>query len=86
MSDPKLKLNAVYESAKEQKKKQLCRFMLDMRRAGLKQRVYHDKLLWSGPAVVCKELEVESVLAQTNVPCLSVKKGRQFVVYPKQGL
>lgn len=86
MSDSKLKLNAVYETAKEQNKKQLCRFMQDMRRAGLKQRVYHDNLLWSGPAVVCEELELESVLAQTNVPCLSVKKGIRFVVYPKQGL
>lgn len=86
MSDPKLKLNAVYETAKEQNKRQLCRFMQDMRRAGLKQRVYHDKLTWSGPAVVCEEIEVESVLSQTNVPCLSVKKGHRFVVYPKQGL
>jgi len=84
MSDPKMKLNAVYETAKEQNKKQLCRFMQDMRRAGLKQRVYHDKLLWSGPAVVCED--VEAVLAQTNVPCLSVQKGKRFVVYPKQGL
>jgi hypothetical protein len=84
MSDSKLKLNDVYESAKEQNKKQLCQFMQDMRRAGLKQRVYHDKLLWSGPAVVCED--IASVLAQTNVPCLSVKKGQRFVVYPKQGL
>jgi len=84
MSDRKLKLNDVYESAKEQNKKQLCRFMLDMRRAGLKQRVYHDKLLWTGPAVVCED--VEAVMENTSVPCLSIKKGDRFLVYPKQGL
>lgn len=84
MSDPKLRLNDVYESAREQNKKQLCRFMQDMRRAGLKQRVYHGKLSWSGPAVVCED--AESVLAQTTVPCNAVKKGQRFVVHPKQGL
>ena len=86
MSHPKLKLNAVYETAKEQNKMQLCRFMQDMRRAGLKQRVYHDKVSWSGPAVVCEEIDLKSVIAETNVPCLSVKRGSQFVVHPKQGL
>lgn len=84
MSDPKMKLNDVYETAKEQDKTQLCRFMRDMKRAGLKQRVYHGNLSWSGPAVVCED--VATVLAETKVPCLSVKKGERFVVYPKQGL
>jgi hypothetical protein len=84
MSEPKMKLNEVYEAAKEQDKRQLCRFMQDMRRAGLKQRVYHDNVSWSGPAVVCED--AEAVIAETKVPCLSVKKGQRFVVYPKQGL
>ena len=84
MTEPKLKLNDVYESAKEQNKRQLCRFMHDMKRAGLKQRVYHDKASWSGPAVVCED--VATVTSQTNVPCLSAKKGERYVVYPKQGL
>lgn len=84
MSDPKMKLSEVYGTAKEHDKTQLCRFMRDMKRAGLKQRVYYGRLSWSGPAVVCED--IEAVLANTNVPCLSVKKGRRFVVYPRQGL
>ena len=87
MGESKLKLNDVYGSAKEQNKRQLCRFMQDMRRAGYKQQVFSDKAKWSGPAVVCRsEEDVETVLAETKVPCFSVQKGTRFVVYPKQGL
>ena len=84
MGTPKMKLNDVYESAMQQDKKQLCRFMRDMKRAGFKQRVYHGSPSWSGPAVLCEDAAV--VIAETKVPCLSVKKGQRFVVYPKQGL
>ena len=87
MGESKLKLNDVYGSAKDQNKRQLCRFMQDMRRAGYKQRVYSDKAKWSGPAVVCgNEADVEIILSETKVPCLSVQRGSRFVVYPKQGL
>ncbi len=84
MSQPKMKMNDVYASAKRQEKKQLCRFMRDMKRAGFKQRYFHGTSSWSGPAVVCNN--VESVLSETKVPCRSLQKGTRFLVHPKQGL
>jgi hypothetical protein len=84
MSDPKMKLSEVYATAKTQDKKQLCRFMRDMKRAGLKQRFFRVQSSWSGPAVVCAD--VEAVLSETKVPCQSHQKGSRFLVHPKQGL
>lgn len=84
MSQPKMKMNDVYATAKSQEKTQLCRFMRDMKRAGLKQRFFLSQSKWSGPAVVCED--VETVLSETNVPCKSLQKGGRFLVHPKQGL
>ena len=75
MSEPKMKLNAVYEVAKEQNKKQLCRFMQDMRRADLpKQRVFITTN-WRGPVprVVCED--VESVIFANQCPLFVRQKG-----------
>jgi uncharacterized protein (DUF169 family) len=80
MSQPKMKMSELYATAKTQEKKQLCRFM----RAGLKQRFFRGQSSWSGPAVVCAD--VESVLSETKVPCQSHQKGSRFLVHPKQGL
>ncbi len=84
MSHPKMKMSVVYATAKSQEKKQLCRFMRDMKRAGLKQRYFHGHSSWSGPAVVCED--IESVLSETSVPCQSLQRGTRFLVHPKQGL
>ncbi|HLQ46770.1 MAG TPA: hypothetical protein VK137_18645 [Planctomycetaceae bacterium] len=84
MSNSKMKLNDVYATAKRQDKRQLCRFMRDMKRAGLKQRFFHGGSSWSGPAVVCENLD--EVLSETDVPCQSVQKGLRYLVHPKQGL
>ena len=84
MSLPRMKLKEVYATAKTQEKKQLCRFMRDMRRAGIKQRFFKGQSSWSGPAVVCSD--VEAVLAETKVPCKSYQKGSRYLVHPKQGL
>ena len=84
MSNSKMKLNDVYATAKRQDKRQLCRFMRHMKRAGLKQRFFHGRSSWTGPAVVCEN--VEEVLSETDVPCQSVQKGLRFLVHPKQGL
>ena len=84
MSSPRMKMNDVYATAKKQEKRQLCRFMRDMKRAGLKQRFFQSQSSWSGPAVVCED--VETVLSETKVPCQSRQKGSRFLVHPKQGL
>src|SRR5260221_14120907 len=80
MSEPVRKLNDVYASAKEQNKKQLCRFMRDMKRAGHRQRYFEDRVSWSGPPVLTDD--VRTVLSETTVPCLSVPQGTRFLVHP----
>lgn len=84
MSQPKMKMSDLYAAAKTQEKKQLCRFMRDMKRAGLKQRFFQSKSSWSGPAVVCANVEL--VLSETKVPCQTRQNGSRFLVHPKQGL
>lgn len=75
-------LNEMYQSCKKNGKTKICRFMRDMRRAGLKMYYYRGRYYWSGPAVDCDNLQ--TVLSNTKVPCQWDNMGLGFVVYPKE--
>jgi hypothetical protein len=72
MGQPIRKLNDVYASAKEQNKKQLCRFMRDMKRAGHRQRFIEDSASWSGPNILRRHPHC----VVGYVPCLSRAAGK----------
>jgi hypothetical protein len=79
-----MKLKELYRLAKEQGRQDVCRFMRDMRRAGLKMEFYRGRFFWAGPAVVCHGLQ--DVLSNTKVPCQHDSMGLDVVVYPRESV
>jgi hypothetical protein len=79
-----MKLSEVYRKAKAAGKSDVCRFMRDMRRAGLRLRYYEGRFWWKGPAVVADR--VGDVMCETRVKCQWDDMGLGCVVYPRQGL
>lgn len=77
-------LNEVYRKAKAEGKSDLCRFMRDMRRAGLRMRYYQGRFWWKGPAVEVRALQ--DALSATKVKCQWDGMGLGTVVYPRQSL
>ena len=79
-----MKLQEAYDLAKEKGKKDICRFMRDMKRAGFKMRYYEGRYFWKGPAVSCDY--ASDVLAHTKVKCNWDCLGRGHIVYPRESL
>lgn len=77
-------LNEIYKSAKQKQKFNICRFMKDMKKNGLKMREYHGRVYWHGPAVVCDSLQ--DVLSNTKIKCKWDNLGLRWIVYPIQSL
>ena len=78
-----MKLNDVYKLAREQGNKEVCRFMRDMKKAGLvkQMKFYCGRWFWRGPAVSCDS--IQDVMSNTKVPCQWDNLGLGYIVYPK---
>lgn len=74
----------IYDYAKKHGIKDICKFMKDMRRAGLKIRYYQGRFNWSGPAVVVPD--IQDALSNTRVKCQWDNMALEYVVYPKAQL
>jgi hypothetical protein len=79
-----MRLNDVYRQARQSSRLDLCRFMLDMRRAGVRLRYYRGRYFWRGPAAFVDNLQ--QALRATSVRCQWDHMGLGFVVYPVQSL
>lgn len=81
-----MKLKEIYARADATGCKQICRFMLDMRKAGLKYKMrhYRGRFFWEGPAVVVDN--IQEVLSKTKVPCQWDNMAMSWIVYPKESL
>lgn len=79
-------LKELYQHAKNSGNDKVCRFMRDMKRAGLVKDMYYysGRWFWHGPAVNCSE--IQDVLSETKIPCQWDNMGLGYVVYPKQGV
>lgn len=77
-------LNELYQEAKAKGRKQICRFMRDMKRAGIRMQVYRGRFWWKGPGVVVKNIHIP--LHATKVKCQSDSMGKDVIVYPVESL
>ena len=79
-------LKEVWDKAREMGRKDVRRFMRDMKRAGLKSkmRFYQGRNFWTGPAVVVGYLQ--EALSHTKVKCQWDRMGMGYVVYPHQSM
>jgi hypothetical protein len=77
-------LNDIYRKAKADGDTDICRFMRDMRRAGLRMRPYNGRCYWHGPAVSADS--VADVMSETRVKCQHDSLGLGVIVYPRQSL
>jgi hypothetical protein len=77
-------LKEIYREAKAEGKTEICRFMRDMHRCGLRMRPYNGRFYWSGPAVSAED--VQEVLSETKVKCQFDQLGLGVIVYPRQSL
>lgn len=77
-------LKAIYRTAKANGQTDICRFMRDMRRAGLKMRPYNGRCWWRGPAVSADS--VSDVMSETRVKCQFDSLGLGVIVYPRESL
>lgn len=77
-------LNEVYQKAKANGQHDICRFMRDMRRAGIRVRYYRGRYYWTGPAADVDS--IDEALQATKVQCRWDNMGKGYVVYPRQGL
>lgn len=81
-----MKLRELYTTAKAKHKTALCRFMRDMKRAGLlpNMRYYEGRFFYRGPAV--RVDNIQDALSNTKVPCQWDNLGLGYIVYPKERL
>jgi hypothetical protein len=79
-----MRLQELYEQAKKHDRAQICRFMRDMKKAGLKIRYYQGRFFWKGPSVTTDD--IQEVLSNTKVPCQWDNMGLSKIVYPRQSL
>ena len=77
-------LNEMYREAKSRGKTDICRFMRDMKRAGLRLRTYNGRCFWKGPGVVVRH--VSDAMSETRVKCQFDSMGLDVIVYPRQSL
>lgn len=74
----------MYDYAKKNGIDDICKFMRNMKRAGLKMSYYQGRYFWTGPAVKTKD--IQSVLSNTKVKCQWDNLGMGYIVYPKTPL
>jgi hypothetical protein len=74
----------MYDCAKKYGRDDICKFMKDMKRAGLKIEYYKGRFFWHGPAVITDD--IQNVMSNTKVRCQYDSMGFDFVVYPKVSL
>lgn len=79
-----MKLKEMYQAAKAAGKKDICRFMRDMKKAGVKMRWYQGRYMWKGPGVDVDHLG--DGYNKTMVTCQHDNMGRGWIVYPVQSL
>lgn len=79
-----MKLNEMYQVAKQKGKQDICRFMRDMKKHEFKMQSYNGRNFWAGPAVVVGN--IQEVLSNTHVKCQWDNMGMDFVVYPEESL
>lgn len=79
-----MNIEEVIEQARVQGKQDLCRFVEDMRAAGLEVRYYRGRFHWRGPAVVVSDLQ--DALGATKVPCQWDHMALDKIVYPRESL
>lgn len=81
-----MKLKELYSLAKKQGKSSVCRFMKDMKKAGMTKNMkfYQGRFFWTGPAVSCDS--VQDVLSNTKVRCQWDHLGLGYIVYPVESV
>ncbi len=77
-------LKEIYREAKEAGRDEICRFMRDMRRAGLRMRYYGGRGFYQGPAVSARE--IGDVMSETRVKCGWDSLGLGVIVHPRESL
>ena len=74
----------MYEKAQKNGIDDICRFMRNMKKAGLKIEDYRGRFFWTGPAVRVNDLQ--DALSATKVKCQWDNMGLGYIVYPKTPL
>ncbi len=82
--EKEMDVEELMERARAAGKTDLCRFVEDMRAAGLKVRYYRGRFRWRGPAVAVADLQ--EALGATQVRCQWDHLGLDKVVYPRESL
>jgi hypothetical protein len=77
-------LKEIYRTAKANGQAEICRFMRDMKKAGLRMRPYNGRFYWHGPAVSADC--VADVMSETRVKCQHDSMGLGVIVYPYESL
>jgi hypothetical protein len=77
-------LKEIHRQAKAEGKQDICRFMRDVKRLGLRMQPYNGRFYWHGPAVSTDDLK--EVLGATRVKCQWDNLGLGWIVYPRQSL
>jgi hypothetical protein len=80
-------LNEIYRHARANRQTDVCRFMRDMRRAGLRLRAYNGRSFYRGPAVsIESDSELQDIIRATRVKLQWDSLGRGSIVYPVESL
>jgi len=79
-----MSLKEIYQTAKLNGQTDICRFMRDMKRAGLSMRPYNGRCYWHGPSVVVDDLS--DAMSATRVKTQWDRMGLSYIVYPRESL
>ena len=74
----------MYEKAQKNGIPDICRFMRNMKKAGLKIEYYQGRNFWTGPAV--RVDDIQDALSNTKVKCQWDNMGLGYIVYPETPL
>lgn len=79
-----MSLKEIYNQARADGKDEICRWMRDMRRVGLRMRYYEGRNFYKGPAVIVDD--IQDCLSETKIKSQWDNMAFQFVVYPRCSL